>query len=93
MEVQPGWATEAAEYDLGGPRRPLGTLLPILEEDCPPPVNIGRPRADWRRIFNGIVFRLRIGFQGNKLPEQFGDDSTVHRWFQRWCKSGVMKRI
>jgi putative transposase len=76
------------------PRKPLETIwevpdglwsriLPILEEDCPPPVNIGRPRADWRRIFNGIVFRLRTGCQWNKLPKQFGDDSTVHRWFQR----------
>ena len=86
------------------PRKPLDTIwevpdalwariLPILQEDCPPPANIGRPRADWRRIFNGIVFRLRTGCQWNKLPAEFGDDSTVHRWFQRWCRNGVMKRI
>jgi len=86
------------------PRKPLDTIwevpdglwsriLTILEEDCPPPVNIGRPRADWRRIFNGIVFRLRTGCQWSKLPKQFGDDSTVHRWFQGWCRNGVMRRI
>jgi putative transposase len=42
---------------------------------------------------DGIIFRLRTGCQWNKLPVEFGDDSTVHRWFQRWNQNGVMKRI
>jgi len=36
---------------------------------------------------------MRSGCQWNRLPERFGDDSTVHRWFQRWNKHGVMERI
>jgi putative transposase len=68
-------------------------IEPILHEDAPPPKNPGRPRADWRRIVNGIIFRMRTSCQWNRLPKDFGDDSTVHRWFQRWCRNGVMKRI
>ena len=68
-------------------------IEPILKEDAPPPANPGRPRADWRRILDGILFRLRTGCQWNKLPKEFGDDSTIHRWFQRWNKNGVMRKI
>jgi putative transposase len=86
-----------------GPNRPLDTIWevsdplweriePILLADAPP-ARTGRPRGDWRRILNGIIFRMRTGCQWNKLPAEFGDDSTIHRWFQRWCKSGVMQRI
>jgi putative transposase len=70
-----------------------GLIEPILQEDAPPPKNPGRPRADWRTILNGIIFRMRTGCQWNKLPKQFGDDSTVHRWYQRWGRNGVMERI
>ena len=53
----------------------------------------GRPTACWRRALNGIVYQLRTGCQWNKLPAEFGDDSTVHRWFQRWSEEGVLERI
>ena len=70
-------------------------IEPILLEDAPPPppAKGGRPRADWRQVFNGIIFRMRTGCQWNRLPKQFGDDSSVHRWFQRWCKNGVMEKV
>ena len=67
-------------------------IEPILLADAPPK-RTGRPRAAWRRILDGILFRLRSGCQWNHLPKQFGDDSTVHRWFQRWCRRGVFARI
>jgi putative transposase len=68
---------------------------PILLEDAPPPPKRrgGRPRIDWRAALNGIIFRLRTGCQWNQLPKRFGDDSSVHRWFQRWCRHGVFERI
>lgn len=53
----------------------------------------GRPPANWRRCLNGIIYQLRSGCQWNKLPKQFGDDSTVHRWFQRWSEDGVLERV
>ena len=67
-------------------------IKPILLEFHPPKAT-GRKPADWRRCLNGIIFRLRTGCQWNQLPKEFGDDSTVHRWFQFWNGSGAMQRI
>lgn len=68
-------------------------ISPILLEDCPPRKGPGRKPADWRRVLNGIVYRLRTGCHWNKLPKEFGDDSTIHRWYQRWSKNGVLSRV
>jgi putative transposase len=46
-----------------------------------------------RQVINGIIFRMRTGCQWNKLPEDFGSDSTVHRWFQRLCEDGVFEAL
>ena len=67
-------------------------LEPILLEQYPP-ATTGRPRSDLRRAINGIIFRLRTGCQWNKLPKIFGDDSTVHRWFQRFVEDNVLKEF
>ena len=69
-------------------------IEPILWEDAPPKPKAhgGRPRINWRSAINGIIFRLRTGCQWNKLPKHFGDDSSVHRWFQRWCGNGIFER-
>ena len=72
------------------------TLWAIVEPilcDFWPRKRTGRPPACWRGCLNGIIFQLRSGCQWNKLPRQFGDDSTVHRWFQRWVEEGVLQRI
>jgi len=58
-----------------------------------PPKSTGRPRSDLRQALNGIIFRLRSGCQWNKLPQCFGDDSTVHRWFQRWSQDGFFEKL
>lgn len=67
-------------------------IEPILEQYWPAKAT-GRRHAEWRRCLNGIIFRLRSGCQWNQLPKEFGDDSTVHRWFGRWNKHGVIERI
>ena len=36
---------------------------------------------------------MRSGCQWNKLPQRFGDDATVRRWFSRWSKDGVLEKI
>ena len=36
---------------------------------------------------------MRTGCQCNQLPVEFGDDSTVHRWFQRWSLVGLWERL
>jgi putative transposase len=72
-----------------------GRIEPILLEDAPPTPKShgGRPRIGWRAAVNGVIFRMRSGCQWNKLPKHFGDDSSVHRWFQRWCRNGIFEKI
>lgn len=67
-------------------------LAPILAE-LDPPKPTGRPRIDARRALEAIIFRLRSGCQWNHLPQEFPDDSSVHRTFQRWVRLGVFVRI
>jgi putative transposase len=64
----------------------------ILDEHYPAKPK-GHRRVDLRRVLNGVIFRLRTGCQWNQLPPQFGDDSTVHRYFQQWSQRGVLARI
>ncbi len=63
----------------------------ILEID--PPKFTGRKRADPREMLNGIIYRMRSGCQWNHLPKELGDDSTIHRTFQRWVELGVLHGI
>jgi putative transposase len=67
-------------------------IEPILAERYPPAAT-GRPRADLRRVLDGIIYRLRSGVQWNQLPRCFGADSTVHGWFQRFAVDGVLEEI
>ena len=53
----------------------------------------GRPAADRRKLISGILFVLRTGCQWNRVPRIFGDDSTVHRWFQRFVEDGVLEEL
>lgn len=65
----------------------------IVLMELAPPKPRGRKRADARQILNGVIYRLRSGCQWNKLPKEFGDDSTIHRTFQIWVERCVFKRI
>jgi putative transposase len=63
----------------------------INEHD--PPKTTGRPRTDARRILDGIIFRFRTGCQWNHIPKVYGDDSTIHRAFQRWVEINLFEMI
>jgi transposase len=58
-----------------------------------PPASTGRPRIEARQALGAIIFRMRSGCQWNHLPEEFPDDSSVHRTFQRWIAVGTLDRI
>ena len=54
----------------------------------------GRPAADPRRLMSGILYVLRTGCQWNALPkETYGSGKTAHRYFQRWVRAGVFRRM
>jgi putative transposase len=67
-------------------------IVPILRELDSEPCT-GRPRVDQRKALDGIIYQMRSGVQWNQLPRQFGDDSSIHRTFQRWIARGVLERI
>ena len=67
-------------------------IQPILDV-LDPPKPTGRPRTDLRLALNGIIYQMRTGCQWNVLPRRFGDDSSVHRTFQRWVRLGVFPAI
>jgi putative transposase len=67
-------------------------IEPMLREFWPRKRE-GRPPADWRSALDGIIFRMRTGCQWHQLPKEFGRKSTVHDWFQRWNKAGIMEKV
>lgn len=67
-------------------------IEPILAE-YDPPKKTGRRRIDQRAALDAIIFRMRSGCQWNRLPEEFPDDSSAHRTFQRWVELGLLDRI
>jgi putative transposase len=71
----------------------LWNIMQPIPDERDPPRWTGRDRIDQRAALNGILYQMRSGCQWNHLPEQFGDDSSVHRTFQRWVRKGVLERI
>lgn len=67
-------------------------LGPILQQYDPPKLT-GRRRAEPRAILAGVLYRLHTRCCWNRLPRDFGDDSTVHRTFQRWQRSGAWDHV
>jgi putative transposase len=67
-------------------------IEPLLNAEDPPR-HMGRHRVDRRRVLDGIIFRLRTGCQWNHIPKVYGDDSTIHRYFQRWCRLGIFEKL
>src|SRR5262245_1277334 len=53
----------------------------------------GRPPTDPRKLMAGILYVLRTGCQWNAVPKEFGSGKTLHRYFQRWSRAGVFKRL
>lgn len=54
----------------------------------------GRPPADRRKVMSGILYVLRTGCQWNALPQgQYGSGKTAHKYFQRWTRAGVFRRM
>jgi putative transposase len=71
-------------------------VWPVIQQrwdDHYPAKAQGHRRVNWRRVRNGLMFRLRTGCQWNRLPAGCGDASTVHRHCQQWCQRGSFARI
>lgn len=53
----------------------------------------GRPRADLRKVADGIFYVLRTGCQWKAVPKEFGSGSTLHRYFQEWTQRHVLHKL
>src|SRR6476660_3602908 len=53
----------------------------------------GKPRADDRKVLNGIYWRLRTGAPWDDIPERYGPATTCANRFRRWARIGVWDRI
>ena len=71
----------------------LWALVQPVLDTYDPPKRTGRPRINVRAALDAIIFRLRSGCQWNRLPQEFPDDSSVDRTFQRWVRAGVLARV
>ena len=65
----------------------------LIAPHLPPKKARGRPRADDRRTFSGILWVLTSGARWEDLPGRFGSPSTCHRRLQEWQRQGAWKRI
>jgi putative transposase len=71
----------------------LWQRIETVLNELDPPARTGRKRIPLRPALNGIIYEMRTGCQWNALPRVFGDDSSVHRTFQRWIRKGILDRI
>ena len=53
----------------------------------------GVPRADDRKVLNGIYWRLRTGSPWAAIPERYCPTTTCYNRFVRWRKFGVWDRL
>jgi len=62
----------------------IAPLLKILKPRKKP----GSPRADDRRIFNGLIYLARTGSQWQALPAEYGPKSTAYDRYREWLEYG-----
>lgn len=53
----------------------------------------GRPPLDLRRVADGIYFVMRTGCPWKAASKEYGSGSSLHRYFQAWCKRGVFRKL
>lgn len=53
----------------------------------------GRPPADPHKVIEGILYILRTGCQWNAAPSEFGSGKTLHKYFQKWSRQGIFKKM
>jgi transposase len=67
-------------------------VRPLLPARRPNPKG-GRPWADDRACFEGVVYVLRNGIRWNALPPGFPSDTTCWRRQDAWARAGVWDAV
>jgi len=63
-------------------------ISPLIPEPVSSPKG-GRPPADDRKCFEGILWVLRSGTRWRDLPDEFPSPSTCWRRMNEWMDAGV----
>src|SRR5688500_2032650 len=58
-----------------------------------PRIKPGRPRADDRRILDGLIWLARTGSQWQALPPRYGPKSTAHARMVEWVEHGCLAAV
>ena len=53
----------------------------------------GGPRADLRRVVDGVRWVLHMGARWREIPAEYGKATTTWRWYQRWCEDGTWQQL
>ncbi|GBC72092.1 hypothetical protein HRbin02_01884 [Candidatus Calditenuaceae archaeon HR02] len=64
-------------------------IRPLL----PPKPRGGRPRADDRRVLNGILYVLTTGCRWMDMPAEYGSYKTAWRRLRLWQELGVWEEM
>lgn len=64
-----------------------------IEHHFPEPAVLGRPPADFRTVFDGVLWILRTGAPWRDLPEFYGPWQTVYHHFNQWRTDGMLENI
>ncbi len=67
-------------------------VRPLLPPRPPQPKG-GRPFADDKACFAGIVYQLRNAIRWNDMPGQFPSGVTCWRRHRDWTRAGVWPRV
>jgi transposase len=65
-------------------------IEPLIPKPPPRPKG-GRPRADDRLVFEGILWILKTGARWKDLPEKYPHPSTCWRRLKEWYEAEVLK--
>ncbi|WP_048050998.1 transposase [Methanosarcina soligelidi] len=69
-------------------------LWESIEPYLPPQKSpIGRPRANMRKLINGILYVVMTGCTWKDVPHRYGSKSTVHRFHLYLCEHGIYQEI
>ena len=53
----------------------------------------GRKPIPTRRVLEAVLWILNTGAQWHMLPQSYPNYKTVHRRFQAWCHSEVLRQV
>jgi transposase len=65
-------------------------IEPLIPKAGPRPKG-GRPRADDRMVFEGILWILKTGARWKDLPDRYPHPSTCWRRLKQWYEEDVLK--